>query len=559
MHRLSARHIILIFLGVVLLFSACKRKKNAADEKIRGIEPSEEAVTITDNESFDIQKIDTAYYYYGLVQDSCYFFKVNHIDQQTISGHYYPVGNSVWLEAVPFTISYRNKKYYFKANGIEKNIQFTLTIDTASVSGDFSTDPAGLISKSLFFERHYEPEYKDLTTKRFKESVFQTETKTNVVYGNAKGYWCSYPMSDSKYLKMLTNTLGKTASRRNLDLTMDIYTPENDTLEHHPLIVFIHGGAFYFGDKGANTMSVWCKHFAESGYVTASINYRLGFQISRASIQRCGYMAIQDAHAAIRYLVAHAQEYGIDTNAIFVAGTSAGAITALNVALLTNGTCPSFVAEHNLTQKCGRLEDAGNSLNNKFKIKAIANMWGALYDLDVLKNKRIPIISFHGTEDHVVPYDEGFPFSALKSNIGEKLFDKMYGSKAIHDRMNELHIHNQFFPLEGVGHSPYEDPDGALNHYYYFIQDKIQHFFMDMLCGNCSIGYNKQDPSTFSISNPNIAAVSWKIKGGLISQVGKNDIKVYWFKDAPTHTLTASGALNNGASFKKQIKIKSIK
>lgn len=559
MQRLSTRQIILILLGVVLLFSACKRNKDAASEKIRTSTPSEKAVTITENESFDLRKIDTAYYYVGLVEDSSYFFKVNSIDQQTISGHYFPIGSSAWLEAVPFTISYRNKKYYFKSNGIEKNILFALTIDTASISGDFSTDPAGLTSKSIFFERHYEPNYTEYKSKRFKEPVFSVQVEPNVVYGNAKGYWCSYPMNDSKYLKMLTNTIGKTAANRKLDLTMDIYTPENDTMKQHPLIVFIHGGAFYFGDKGASTMSEWCKHFAKSGYVTASINYRLGFQISRASIQRCGYMAIQDAHAAIRYLVAHAQDYGIDTNAIFVAGTSAGGITALNVALTTNATCPAFVEEHNLTKKCGRLEDSGNSLKNKFKVKAIANMWGALYDLDVLKNKRIPIISFHGTEDHIVPYDEGYPFSSLKSNIGERLFDKMYGSKAIHDRMNELRIHNQFFPLEGVGHSPYEDPDGTLNHYYYFIQDKIQHFFMDLLCGNCSIDYNKQDPSTFSISNPNITAISWKIKGGLISQVGKSDIKVYWFKDAPTHTLTASGVLNNGASFKKQIKIKSIK
>ncbi|MBQ3750500.1 MAG: alpha/beta hydrolase [Bacteroidales bacterium] len=559
MRKSSARHIILILWGVVLLFSACKRNQDAASEKIKERKHSKEAVTITESESFDIGKIDTAYYYYGLLEDSCFYFKVNAADQQTISGHYYPVDGSVWLEAVPFTISYRDKKYYFKANGEEKSIRFSVTIDTSSFFGEFSTDPAGLLTRSFFFERYYEPKYQDFATKRFKESIFQAQVKPDVVYGTAKGYWCSYPMNDTKYLKMLTSTLGKTASRRNLDLTMDVYMPEDDTLDRHPLIVFLHGGAFYFGDKGATTMSEWCKHFAETGYVTASINYRLGFQISRASIQRCGYMAIQDAHAALRYLVANAKEYGIDTNAIFVAGTSAGAITALNVALTTNATCPAFVQEHNLTQKCGRLEDSGNSLKNKFKVKAIANMWGALYDLDVLKNKRIPIISFHGTEDHIVPYDEGYPFSSLKSNIGERLFDKMYGSKAIHERMNELHIHNQFFPIEGMGHSPYEDADGHLNHNYYFIQNKIQNFFLDILCGNCSVGYDKKNPTRFTLSNSNIAQTSWKVEGGFITESTPGEIQVLWRKNAPKHTVTASCLLKNGASSTKKITLKRSK
>ena len=104
MRKSSARHIILILWGVVLLFSACKRNQDAASEKIKERKHSKEAITITESESFDIGKIDTAYYYYGLLEDSCFYFKVNAADQQTISGHYYPVDGSVWLEAVPFTI-----------------------------------------------------------------------------------------------------------------------------------------------------------------------------------------------------------------------------------------------------------------------------------------------------------------------------------------------------------------------------------------------------------------------------------------------------------------------
>lgn len=58
--------------------------------------------------------------------------------------------------------------------------------------------------------------------------------------------------------------------------------------------------------------------------MTASIDYRIGFLPTMASIGRAGYRAVQDAHAATRCLVAHQEEYGIDTSMIFVGGASAG-------------------------------------------------------------------------------------------------------------------------------------------------------------------------------------------------------------------------------------------
>lgn len=559
MRQLSSRHITLLLLGlVILLLAACNRKKNAASERIRENQPSAEAVTMTDKDPINVslRLIDTACYYYGMVEDSCFYFIISKSSDNSISGHYYPVGQSSWLEAVPFSIVCENKKYHFLANGTDKEFHFTLVVDTSSLSGEYATDLAGLNTRSFYFEPYAEIPFTDFRSKRFLKDIFPVEIQNNVVYGKAKGHWTSYPMNDSKYLKMLTQTIGKAATSKNLDLTMDIYMPEGDTMALHPLIVFIHGGAFYFGDKGEKTMSQWCQYFAKTGYVTASINYRLGFQFTKASIQRCGYMAIQDAHAALRYLVAHAQEYGIDTTAIFVAGTSAGAITALNVAFMTKNTCPNFVKEHRLDSKLGPIDHSGNNLTNTFKIKAVANMWGALYDLSVLKEKRIPIISFHGTADEIVPYDEGYPFSSLKSDIGEKLFDKMYGSKAIHERMENLRIHNAFYPIEGKGHSPYADPDGNINSLYYFIQSKIQDFFLYELSGNTSISYNKNNPTEFSIVNPNVKSMSWKVKGGFITDCHEQTISVLWRNDKSEHSVTVSGILNNGASFYKKIKIK---
>ena len=183
-------------------------------------------------------------------------------------------------------------------------------------------------------------------------------------------------------------------------------------------------------------------------------------------------------------------------------------------------------------------------------------MWGALYDLSVLKNKRIPIISFHGTEDEIVPYDEGYPFSTMKSDIGEMLFDKMYGSKAIHKRMNEIHVINAFYPIEGGRHSPYTDSDGNINANYYFIQNKIQAFFLQELSGNTAISYNKKNPTKFTINNTNVKSMNWKVDGGFITGYDNRTITVLWCSDKSKHSVSASGTLKNGATFNKTINIK---
>ncbi len=92
---------------------------------------------------------------------------------------------------------------------------------------------------------------------------------------------------------------------------LDLYLPR--TPGPHPLIVWVHGGAWSIGDKTICP----AKPYVTRGYAVASIGYRLS--------QHAIYPAqIQDCKAAVRWLRAHAKEYEIDPAHIGAWGSSAG-------------------------------------------------------------------------------------------------------------------------------------------------------------------------------------------------------------------------------------------
>ncbi|MDO4558960.1 MAG: alpha/beta hydrolase [Planctomycetia bacterium] len=93
-------------------------------------------------------------------------------------------------------------------------------------------------------------------------------------------------------------------------LRLDLFVPAAE--ESPPLVVWIHGGAWMGGDRK------WCPlgYLTQEGFAVASIDYRLVPAVFPAQIHDC--------KGAIRWLRAHALEYGIRTEKIGVGGDSAG-------------------------------------------------------------------------------------------------------------------------------------------------------------------------------------------------------------------------------------------
>ncbi|MFJ6081411.1 alpha/beta fold hydrolase [Streptomyces sp. NPDC092369] len=142
-----------------------------------------------------------------------------------------------------------------------------------------------------------------------------------------------------------------TTDGKRLDLKLDLQVPKTSGTK--PLVVYITGGGFVMADKSANLGER--TYVAEQGYAVASVQYRT---TTTGSTYRDG---VADVKSAIRYLRAHAGEYGIDTGKVAVWGQSAGGYLAAMVGA-TSGT-KDFVS--------------GDDLDESSDVRAVVDEFGA--------------------------------------------------------------------------------------------------------------------------------------------------------------------------------------
>ena len=169
-------------------------------------------------------------------------------------------------------------------------------------------------------------------------------------------------------------------------LLADIAFPESKALL--PAIISVHGGRWVGGHKrDASTIKV--EQWAGFGFFAMSIDYRL---------KKCtpAPACYQDFQCAIRFVHAHAREFGIDTKRIFLIGQSAGGHMVSLAATLGDGSYP----------RTGGWENASNDFRAAISVAAAYDLttldWGALWTppdvpADVARAQASPIR--HVTKD----------------------------------------------------------------------------------------------------------------------------------------------------------------
>lgn len=178
----------------------------------------------------------------------------------------------------------------------------------------------------------------------------------------------------------------------------DIYRPPSD--ESCPAILMIHGGAWIAGDKSFDTLHA--RQFANEGYVVMVINYRLA-PAHKFPAQ------IDDCFEAIRWLVAHAENYRVDPDRIGVWGYSAGGHLAALVATNPRSGLPRVKACVAGGAPCDlRLLPDESSLMKGF-LGGTRTEFPEVYDaaspIHHVSSDDPPMLLFHGESDSLVPID----------------------------------------------------------------------------------------------------------------------------------------------------------
>jgi acetyl esterase len=108
------------------------------------------------------------------------------------------------------------------------------------------------------------------------------------------------------------------------EITVRIYSPGGPG--PHPALVFYHGGGWVIGDL--YTHDGICRSLTNAaGCVVASVDYRLAPEFTYP-------VAVEDAYAALTWVVARASRLGIDPRRVAVGGDSAGANLSTVAALI---------------------------------------------------------------------------------------------------------------------------------------------------------------------------------------------------------------------------------
>ncbi len=316
---------------------------------------------------------------------------------------------------------------------------------------------------------------------------------------------------------------------------MDVYTPDGDTVTNRPVILYMHGGAFYAGEKGSVDCVDFCTSYAKKGYVAISANYRLADNaLTFAFYKDIQYItvlkAVADIKAAVRYLRkdhTNGNTLGIHPEGIFLGGYSAGAVLSIHMSYIDSisdlPTSPVDV-QALVSNIGGTLDgDAGND-GYSSEIGGIVSFAGGINDLAWVDSTDDPIVFIHATIDPAVNFNCG-------PGLGQPTILNLCGMNAMKPALDNAGILNDTM-VYNIGHG--WAATGHTNPLFTQAVDFSTDFLYPLLpCNNSSVGITEKKDILNQYPNPAKDIVHYSSERRIneiviYNQIGqiKRDVKV---------------------------------
>lgn len=217
-----------------------------------------------------------------------------------------------------------------------------------------------------------------------------------------------YPPTMPGTIAKVYKTIGAT------ELQLYIFQPPDRTpSDRYPAIVFFFGGGWQLGS--VQQFLEQSKYFASRGMVAILADYRVK---SRHGVTPLECMA--DAKSAIRWVRAHAIEFGVDPDRIVAAGGSAGGHLA---------ACAALVLQFDEPTEDGKINSAPNALilfNPVLDVSQGGRDRGfgehalGASPLQHVRPGLPPTIIFHGTADTLVAFSQAVQFTDAMRKQGNR-------------------------------------------------------------------------------------------------------------------------------------------
>jgi hypothetical protein len=205
--------------------------------------------------------IETPAVFSSTVDDKEFLVFIEHSDSLHVNGHYMALEEDM-TDTLPFKLEAKGRKAILYYEG-EKEV-FRPRIKSMDNQHAIGYARLSLFKTAHFqFNLHETPAFRDFENNRYQDTLFAVEELYDIPYAKVSGFWSK--LGDETAVSDKIFHMGNAISETQLDLHLDVFRPQDDTLQKRPLVMLVHGGAFYFGSTDAKSITQWCRHLASPG------------------------------------------------------------------------------------------------------------------------------------------------------------------------------------------------------------------------------------------------------------------------------------------------------